>query len=103
MTGVHASGLAGSAHGRLVFERKPGVLAAQVGGDRLRRGDGLEVDVHLLADVDVHRPILGQLVDDLQDALIDPLGVVAGQALLGDDVGLDIDELESRSGPWDGP
>ena len=69
----------------------------------LRRRDGLQVDVHLLADVDVDRPFVGQLVDDLQHAVIDALGVVAGQALLGDDVWLDVDELQAGSGRWGRP
>ena len=59
--------------------------------------DGLDVDVHLLADVERDRRLVGQGVDDLEDPGVDPLGVVAGQALLGDHVGLDLDELERRS------
>ena len=57
----------------------------------------MQIDVHLLADIDLDRALLGQLVDHLEDAGVDPLGVVAGQALLGDHVRLDVDELQGEA------
>ena len=67
---------------------------------RARRPSGsvcLDVGVHLLADVERDRPVLGEGVDHLEDPGVDPLGVVAGQALLGDDVGLDLERGRGRS------
>ena len=52
-------------------------------------------DIHLLADVDgLGEEAAVEGVEDLEDAGVDAFGGVAGEGALGDDEGLDADELE---------
>ena len=90
---------AGGFGGRGFGER---VAAFQVGVQRdpLRRVGRFEVNVHLLTDVEVDGTGLRQGVDDLKDTRVNPFRVRAGQALLGDHVGLDV--LENQRKPHAG-
>ena len=57
----------------------------------------LDVDVHLLADVERDRGLLRERVEDLKHPGVDALGVRAGEALLGDDIGLDVEKRERET------